>query len=59
VKMFGVKDEAEFTSLGPWDLSPEVQPEGRPSAEKAKEMIETALREGAHFFEWTHQRRNG
>ena len=30
VKMFGVKDEAEFTSLGPWQLSPDVQPDGRP-----------------------------
>ena len=59
VKMFGVKDEAEFTSLGPWQLSPEVQPDGRPSAEKAKEMIETAMREGSHFFEWTHKRLNG
>jgi PAS domain S-box-containing protein len=59
VRMFGVKDEAEFTSLGPWQLSPEVQPDGRPSAEKAKEMIETAMREGSHFFEWAHNRLNG
>ena len=59
VKMFSVKDEAEFTSLGPWQLSPEMQPDGRPSAEKAKEMIETAMREGSHFFEWTHKRLSG
>ena len=59
VKMFGVKDEAEFTSLGPWQVSPEVQPDGRPSAEKAMEMMETAMREGSHFFEWTHKRLNG
>ncbi len=57
--MFGVKDEAAFTSLGPWQVSPEVQPDGRPSAEKAKEMIETAMREGSHLFEWTHKRLNG
>ena len=59
VRMFNVKDEAEFTSLGPWQLSPEVQPDGRPSAEKAKEMIETAMREGSHFFEWRHKRLGG
>jgi signal transduction histidine kinase/DNA-binding NarL/FixJ family response regulator len=59
VKMFNVKDEAEFTSLGPWQLSPQRQPDGRPSAEKAREMIETAMREGSHFFEWIHTRRNG
>jgi len=59
LEMFAVKDEAEFTSLGPWDLSPERQPDGRPSAGKAREMIETAMREGSHFFEWTHKRLGG
>jgi PAS domain S-box-containing protein len=59
VKMFGAKDEEEFTSHGPWKLSPERQPDGRASSEKALEMIETAMREGSHFFEWTHRRLNG
>jgi PAS domain S-box-containing protein len=59
VKMFDVKDEAEFRSLGPWQVSPAMQPDGRPSVEKAPEMIETAMREGSHFFEWTHNRLNG
>ncbi len=58
-KMFGAKDETEFTSHAPWELSPQQQPDGRLSAEKAKEMIETAIREGSHFFEWTHKRVNG
>jgi PAS domain S-box-containing protein len=59
MEVFGVKSEEQFTSLGPWDLSPETQPDGRPSGEKAKEMIETAMREGFHAFEWTHRRLNG
>lgn len=59
VAMFGAEDEDGFTSHGPWELSPEHQPDGRPSGEKAKEMIETAMREGSHFFEWTHQRLGG
>jgi PAS domain S-box-containing protein len=59
LKMFGAKDAAEFTALGLWDASPERQPDGRPSADKAKEMIETAMREGSHFFEWTHRRLDG
>jgi PAS domain S-box-containing protein len=59
VEMFGTKDEAQFTSLGPWELSPDMQPDGRPSADKAREMIETATREGSHFFEWTHRRLGG
>ena len=59
VKMFGVKNEEEFVSLGLWELSPEWQPDGRASAEKSKEMINKAVREGSHFFEWTHQRLGG
>jgi PAS domain S-box-containing protein len=57
--MFGAKNEEEFISHGPWELSPERQPGGRASSEKAKEMIETAVREGSHFFEWTHRRIGG
>ncbi len=52
--MFGVSSEEEFTSLGPWDVSPEYQPDGQLSSEKAKEMIGIAMREGSNFFEWTH-----
>jgi PAS domain S-box-containing protein len=59
VEMFGAGDAAEFTARGPWDVSPQRQPDGRPSADKAREMIETAMREGSNFFEWTHRRLDG
>ena len=59
VKMFRVKNTEEFTALAPWELSPERQPDGRASAGKAAEMIEKAVREGSHSFEWTHRRVNG
>jgi diguanylate cyclase (GGDEF)-like protein/PAS domain S-box-containing protein len=59
LKLFGAKDEAEFISRKPWDYSPERQPDGRASAEKAHEMIETATRVGSQFFEWMHQRVDG
>ena len=59
IEMFKAKNEAEFISYGPGNLSPERQPDGRDSAEKAKEMIETAMREGSCFFEWTHKRIDG
>jgi PAS domain S-box-containing protein len=59
VAMFKAKNEEDFISHGPWDLSPERQPDGRASSEKAKEMIETAMREGSNFFEWTHKRLDG
>ena len=46
-------------ALGPWNLSPERQPDGRASDEKAREMIERAMRDGSCFFEWTHKRPGG
>ena len=59
IKMFGLKNDDGFSSFGPWDFSPERQPDGRVSAEKAKEMNEIAMRDGSNFFEWTHKRLNG
>ncbi|MBI2302988.1 MAG: PAS domain S-box protein [Armatimonadetes bacterium] len=59
VAMFGARDEAEFTARPPWELSPPEQPDGRRSGDKAREMIDTAMREGSHFFEWTHKRLSG
>jgi PAS domain S-box-containing protein len=59
LKMFGAKDEEQFVMLGPCEFSPERQPDGRASSEKARQMIETAMRTGSHFFEWTHRRLNG
>ena len=59
LKLFGARDEEDFCSRKPWELSPERQPDGRASAEKAHEMIETAMHVGSHFFEWTHKRIDG
>ena len=59
VELFVAKDKAELISLGSWDVSPERQPDGQLSADKAREMIETAIREGSHFFEWTYKRLRG
>ncbi len=59
LEMFGTINEAEFVGCSPVDLSPERQPDGRASAEKARAMIDAAVREGSHFFEWTHRRING
>lgn len=59
VKMFNCKDEKEFVSLGPWDLSPKKQPDGQDSTDKAKRMIEKAVKQGHNLFEWTHKRYKG
>ena len=59
IRMFKTKDEKEFTSLGPWEVSPEKQPDGQLSSVKAKAMIMKAMKEGSNFFEWTHKRYKG
>ena len=59
VKMFGVERESEFAVLAPWDISPEYQPDGILSAEKAQQVAAVALRDGSNFFEWTYKRQDG
>jgi PAS domain S-box-containing protein len=59
LKLFGAKNEEEFLTIGPSEVSPQYQPNGRPSAAYAREMIATAMREGVQFFEWMHQRLDG
>ncbi len=59
VAIYGCKDEKEFISHGPADFSPEYQPDGRLSAEKAQEMMAIALEEGTHVFQWKHKRVDG
>lgn len=54
VRLFAAPSEAEFVKLGPWDVSPEFQPDGTASAQKAQEMILRTVREGSALFEWVH-----
>ena len=56
LQLFGTDNEVEFTSMKPWELSPEFQVDGTSSSAKVGQMIATALREGSHLFEWTHKR---
>ena len=57
--MFRLPAGASFAGLGAWDLSPDAQPDGRPSAAAARAKIEEALLEGSCSFEWTHRRCDG
>lgn len=58
-RLFAASSVEKFTELGPWDISPEFQPDGRQSSEKGKEHIESAMRDGACSFEWVHKRLDG
>lgn len=58
-ELYGLASREQFMSLRPWDLSPELQPDGRRSASAAKAMVERAMHEGSAFFEWQHRRLDG
>jgi PAS domain S-box-containing protein len=59
VELFGCKDSREFVTYSPSDLSPERQPDGSLSSDKSQRMMSLALKNGSHFFEWTHKRCDG
>ncbi|MEN6406325.1 MAG: PAS domain S-box protein [Thermoguttaceae bacterium] len=59
IAMFGCRDEKEFASLSPVDLSPTYQPDGVLTTVRAREVVSLALKNGSHFFEWTHRRMDG
>ena len=59
VEMFRAKDENEFTSKKPYELSPDRQPDGQPSKDKAIKMINLAMKKGSNFFDWQHKRIDG
>jgi PAS domain S-box-containing protein len=59
LELFGVDSTETFGKLSPALLSPERQPDGTLSSAKAETMMSIAINQGAHFFEWEHQRANG
>ncbi|MEI6054551.1 MAG: response regulator [Lentisphaerota bacterium] len=59
IKILRAKDREEVFNTHPSQLSPEFQPDGRTSFEKANDMISTAFKNGFHRFEWDHKRLDG
>ncbi len=57
--ILGYDSIKELQATHPSKLSPEIQPDGRGSFEKANAMIAAAHKSGSHRFEWEHQRKSG
>lgn len=58
VQLYGLAGD-ELLQRGPADVSPEFQPDGRPSAVAAREKIRQALDGKAPVFDWLHRHSTG
>ncbi len=56
--LFCASEKSELY-IPPWKLSPEYQPDGRLSEEKAKEIIRRTYETGGAKFEWMHRKLSG
>jgi PAS domain S-box-containing protein len=59
VGMLAHSDKRPILGMHLAALSPERQPDGRSSAEKANEMDQLARARGSHRFEWVHRKADG
>lgn len=59
LKMLGYQTKEQLLNLHPSKLSPEFQPDGQSSFEKAEKMINKAIELGGHQFEWLHLKSDG
>ena len=57
-RMFGLSVE-KLRGLGPFDLSPDLQPSGERSSEAGLARIRTAESGKSQFFDWRHRRADG
>ncbi len=59
LKILKYDTKEDVLNMHPSQLSPEFQPDGRRSDEKAEEMMAKAVQEGSNTFEWMHVRSDG
>lgn len=59
LKLFGVGEKKDLLNIKPLTFSPEYQPDGMTSAEKAVFELGKVIKTGSHYFEWTHRKITG
>ncbi|MBK5270702.1 MAG: PAS domain S-box protein, partial [Bacteroidia bacterium] len=59
VSILKYSSRQEVLNKKPWDISPEKQPDGSLSTEKAEAMIAIARKQGNTQFEWVHIKSDG
>jgi len=59
LNLIGYKDKSELIGKSPAEFSPEFQPDGKKSIDKANELFKLVFKKGSQRFEWVHLRPNG
>jgi len=59
IDIYECNSKDELLNLHPSQLSPEYQPDGQSSREKAEKMIKIAFEKGFNEFEWVHSTSKG
>lgn len=59
VRSFGCDNADEIVNSHPANFSPDVQPDGQGSMDKAAAMMKLAAENGTHRFEWEHLDKQG
>ncbi|MCX5807194.1 MAG: PAS domain S-box protein [Proteobacteria bacterium] len=57
-KIMHCTSKEQLLGLSPTQVSPEIQPDGRLTSDKGREVFDTAEKEGSSFFEWVHINRD-
>lgn len=59
LEMLDCENVEKLKTLSPKCTSPEYQPDGWRSEDKAESMIRMAMENGSHFFEWEMKKKDG
>jgi len=59
VDLLNYGDKADLLARQPAELSPEFQPNGETSKDKAEAMVAMAHSRGSHRFDWVHRKKDG
>jgi PAS domain S-box-containing protein len=57
IELFGLADKEEITGQSPLDFTPEIQYDGKKSADLIAHNINTVFAQGSARFEWLHLRK--
>lgn len=58
-RVFEYAHSQEMQNIHPSDASPPMQPDAQTSFEKAEQMMQIAINQGVHRFEWIHRKKTG